>query len=151
MSSPDSIAQTPFIDPTPLPSDIPPVDEVGATSAPLKSAAFFIGAYCKEFNEDFMLCKNENNDPAHCLKEGRKVTRCATDIIRKLREHCEKEFETHWRCLDDRNQEYFRCRPLEREFNTCVWNSLKLEKVIPGTPQGQEPIHLKTKPVFKAS
>jgi NADH dehydrogenase (ubiquinone) 1 alpha subcomplex subunit 8 len=30
--------------------------------------------------EDFMLCKNENREPAHCLKEGRKVTRCATDL-----------------------------------------------------------------------
>lgn len=27
-----------------------------------------------------MLCKAENRDPAHCLKEGRKVTRCAQDL-----------------------------------------------------------------------
>jgi hypothetical protein len=27
-----------------------------------------------------MLCKAENRDPAHCLKEGRRVTRCATDL-----------------------------------------------------------------------
>ena len=40
----------PFREPAPLPTSIPKVDEVGATSAPLKSAAFFIGAYCKEFN-----------------------------------------------------------------------------------------------------
>ena len=30
--------------------------------------------------EDFMLCKKENRDPEHCLKEGRKVTRCAADL-----------------------------------------------------------------------
>ena len=30
--------------------------------------------------EDFMLCKSENRDPAHCLKEGRRVTRCAQDL-----------------------------------------------------------------------
>ena len=30
--------------------------------------------------EDFILCKNENGgDPGACLKEGRQVTRCATD------------------------------------------------------------------------
>jgi NADH dehydrogenase (ubiquinone) 1 alpha subcomplex subunit 8 len=69
-----------FVDPTPLPDSIPKVDEVGATSAPLKSASFFIGQYCKEYNDDFMLCKNENNNPEHCLKEGRKVTRCAIDL-----------------------------------------------------------------------
>lgn len=30
--------------------------------------------------EDFMLCKAENRDPAHCLKEGRRVTRCAANL-----------------------------------------------------------------------
>jgi len=27
-----------------------------------------------------MLCKSENRDPEHCLKEGRKVTRCAAEL-----------------------------------------------------------------------
>lgn len=27
-----------------------------------------------------MLCKAENRDPEHCLKEGRRVTRCAIDL-----------------------------------------------------------------------
>jgi hypothetical protein len=30
--------------------------------------------------EDFMLCKKESRDPEHCLKEGRRVTRCAQDL-----------------------------------------------------------------------
>ncbi|KAF0403455.1 NADH dehydrogenase, alpha subcomplex, subunit 8 [Gigaspora margarita] len=138
-----------FIDPTPPPDDVPKVDEIGATSAPLKSVAFFIGAYCKEYNEDFMLCKNENNDPAHCLKEGRKVTRCAIDLLRKVREHCDSEFEAHWQCLDRNNQEYRHCRGLERKFNSCVFNALNLEKVIPGSPSNKPPIHLKEKPLYK--
>jgi NADH dehydrogenase (ubiquinone) 1 alpha subcomplex subunit 8 len=33
----------------------PAVEEIGATSAPLKSAAFFIGSYCKAFNGVFSL------------------------------------------------------------------------------------------------
>ncbi|KAF5329039.1 hypothetical protein D9611_013884 [Ephemerocybe angulata] len=68
------------VDLTPMPSEVPQVQELGTTSAPLKSAAFFIGAYCKEYNEDFMLCKNESREPGHCLKEGRRVTRCAQDL-----------------------------------------------------------------------
>src|SRR6266702_277724 len=47
---PGESSSHPFTEPTPLPASIPKVNEVGATSAPLKSAAFFIGAYCKEFN-----------------------------------------------------------------------------------------------------
>jgi hypothetical protein len=47
---PGDSSSHPFHEPAPLPASIPKVNDVGATSAPLKSAAFFIGAYCKEFN-----------------------------------------------------------------------------------------------------
>ncbi|KAF9365284.1 hypothetical protein BGX34_010590 [Mortierella sp. NVP85] len=134
-----------FVDPTPGPADSTH-PEVGATSAPLKSAAFFIGAYCKDYNEDFMLCKDENNDPAHCLKEGRKVTRCAMDLINKLRENCEKEWETHYKCLEKHNQEYYACRKQERTFNECVFSKLKLEKVIPDA--SGTPIHLRKNTIY---
>ncbi|CAO3650454.1 unnamed protein product [Cunninghamella echinulata] len=127
-----------FVDPTPLPSGVPKVDEVGASSAPLKSASFFIGAYCKDYNDDFMLCKNENNDPKHCLKEGRKVTRCAIDLITKLRENCDKEFEAHWQCLEQNNQELNKCRKVEKGLNTCVFEKLGLKKTIPGAPEGKQ-------------
>lgn len=40
----------PYRDPTPLPADVPKVKELGVTSAPLKSAAFFLGAFCKDYN-----------------------------------------------------------------------------------------------------
>lgn len=81
---------------TPAPQ--PHVDELGVTSAPLKSAAFFIGKFCQPYNgarspvpvlavpahappaDDFMQCKAEERDPAACLKEGRRVTRCATAL-----------------------------------------------------------------------
>lgn len=46
-------AHQPYKDPTPLPAHVPKVQELGTTSAPLKSAAFFIGAYCKEYNGEF--------------------------------------------------------------------------------------------------
>ena len=73
--------------------------------------------------DDFMLCKSENRDPAHCLKEGRRVTRCAADLyavwlqntpeltrnithyrLEKMRAACAQEFEAHWQCLELNNQ-----------------------------------------------
>lgn len=33
-----------------MPAGVPKVDELGTTSAPLKSASFFIGEYCKPYN-----------------------------------------------------------------------------------------------------
>ena len=49
-----SSAEKPYAEPTPLPDDVPKVQELGVTSAPLKSAAFFIGAYCKDYNGAFV-------------------------------------------------------------------------------------------------
>jgi len=138
----------PYIEPTPEATQ-PHVPEVGATSAPLKSAAFFIGAHCQDYNDDFMLCKGENRDAAHCLKEGRRVTRCAIDLLERLRQNCAGEFKAHWECLDNRNYEYYRCRKQERALNSCVFEKLGMKKVIPGTPQGQTPIHEVKKPIYK--
>lgn len=71
-----------MIDTTPLPDSIPKVDELGATSAPLLSAAFFIGDRCRPYNDDYMLCKDESNGRGEfdCMKEGRRVTRCAASV-----------------------------------------------------------------------
>jgi NADH dehydrogenase (ubiquinone) 1 alpha subcomplex subunit 8 len=75
-------SQTTLIDTTPLPADIPPVTEIGSSSAPLLSASFFIGARCRPYNDDFMKCKTENpgKGEIECLKEGRRVTRCAKSV-----------------------------------------------------------------------
>jgi len=145
-----SVQTRPYIDPTPLPDNIPKVQELGVTSGPLKSAAFFLGAYCKEFNEDFMLCKAEDREPGHCLKEGRRVTRCATDLITRMRENCLTQFEAHWNCLEHNNQEYYLCRKPERSLNACMFEKLGLTKTIPETPAGKKPIHEVENPIFKA-
>lgn len=46
------------------------------------SASFFIGARCQPYNDDYMKCKTEANGRGEldCLREGRKVTRCATSV-----------------------------------------------------------------------
>lgn len=74
--------QKALIDTTPLPDDIPKVQELGASSAPLLSASYFIGARCKDYNDDYMMCKTEANGRGEleCMKEGRKVTRCAASV-----------------------------------------------------------------------
>lgn len=65
-----------------MPDGIPKVQEIGATSAPLMSASFFIGDRCRAYNDDYMKCKAEANGRGEfdCLKEGRKVTRCAASV-----------------------------------------------------------------------
>ncbi|PIA17700.1 NADH dehydrogenase, alpha subcomplex, subunit 8 [Coemansia reversa NRRL 1564] len=133
-----------WVDPTPPPSDLPHVEEVGATGAPLKSASFVIGSMCKEYNEDFMLCKDEDRNPQHCLREGRKVTRCAIDVLEKIQANCRDEFRAHWQCLDDKNQMFGRCRVPEKTYNECLFKSLGWKKDIPFAPTNKPQIHERT-------
>lgn len=134
-------------DKNPLPKDIPEVDEVGATSAPLLSASYFIGAKCKPYNDDFMLCKQENNGGTlECLKEGRRVTRCAVSVLQDINKYCFDEFKLHYECLEQENHRLGNCRKAESVFNKCIFKHLGLEKTIPGA---KEQIHLKENPIFK--
>jgi NADH dehydrogenase (ubiquinone) 1 alpha subcomplex subunit 8 len=77
-----SFNQQVLYDTTPLPDSIPKVKEIGSSSAPLLSASFFIGARCKDYNDDYMQCKTENPGRGEfdCMKEGRRVTRCARSV-----------------------------------------------------------------------
>ncbi|KAL7408742.1 putative NADH dehydrogenase 22K chain precursor, partial [Mrakia frigida] len=120
---------------------VPHVAELGITSAPLKSASFLMGTYCKDYTEDFMLCRGESQDPAHCLQEGRRVTRCGTDFINQMRDNCGQVFAAHWQCLDRRNQMFEKCRNAEKRMNACAEEKLGLKKVLPGA-QGV-PVHLR--------
>ncbi|BEJ11253.1 hypothetical protein CspHIS471_0106750 [Cutaneotrichosporon sp. HIS471] len=137
-----------YVDPNPMPPSVPHVNELGTTSAPLKSASYFIGDYCREVNEDFMLCKNQDRDPAHCLKEGRKVTRCAQEVLGKIREACLVEFDAHWKCLENNNQYLQACRKQEKPFNQCVFTNFSLKKNIPGAPEGEPQVFEKKYPIF---
>lgn len=135
-------------EPLPMPEHIPDVPEVGATLAPLKLAAYFIGARCKPYNDDYLLCRKEEGQ-FQCLKEGRRVTRCATLVIEDINKHCFDLFKLHWQCLENREYRYSGCRKAETLLNKCVFTNLGLEKKIPGV---KEQIHLKEKPhqVFDA-
>ncbi|KAK0725815.1 hypothetical protein B0H67DRAFT_571629 [Lasiosphaeris hirsuta] len=137
-------------DTTPLPDSIPKVKEIGATSAPLFSASFFIGARCKDYNDDYMQCKTETPGKGEfeCLKEGRRVTRCARSVIKDLNTSCLEQFRAHWECLDDNNHQLWQCRPAEWNLNKCAFEKLGLEKVIPDQPIQSTPVHLRKKMIF---
>ncbi|KAM4065395.1 CHCH domain-containing protein [Hirsutella rhossiliensis] len=139
-----------LIDTTPLPDDVPAVKEIGASSAPLLSASFFIGARCRDYNDDYMQCKTEKpgRGEFECMKEGRRVTRCAQSVIQDINTHCLAEFRKHWECLDDRNHQLWQCRPAEWKLNKCVFDNIKLEKKIPDQPPNVVPVELRPKQIF---
>ncbi|PYH88949.1 NADH-ubiquinone oxidoreductase 20.8 kDa subunit [Aspergillus ellipticus CBS 707.79] len=140
-----------LVDTTPMPADIPKVAEIGATSAPLYSAAYFIGDRCQAYNDDFMKCKAESNGRGEleCLKEGRKVTRCAASVIKDINTHCLSQFTAHWECLENWNHRLWECRKAEKELNACVFDKLGLQKRIPGAVDEKKP--LPTHSVYSAN
>lgn len=178
LTCPPSFNQQVLIDTTPLPDSIPKVQEIGASSAPLLSASFFIGARCKPYNDDFMQCKTAANGTGEtdCLREGRKVTRCAASVLDDINKNCLEEFRKHWECLDANNQQLWQCRKWERGLNACVFDKLvrrysflacigqrmcngvhanlraqSLEKKIPGAPENEVPVHLRKRQTFAHS
>lgn len=73
-----------------------------------------------------MQCKTENsgNGEAACLKEGRRVTRCARSVVEDINKSCLEEFRKHWQCLDNNNHQLWQCRPAEWKLNKCVYENL---------------------------
>ncbi|KAF4124415.1 NADH dehydrogenase (ubiquinone) 1 alpha subcomplex subunit 8 [Geosmithia morbida] len=142
--------QSKLIDTTPLPDNVPSVKEVGASSAPLLSASFFIGARCRDYNDDYMQCKTENPGRGEfdCLKEGRRVTRCASSVIDDLNTQCLEQFRNHWKCLDNHNHQLWQCRPFEWKLNKCAFDNLKLEKTIPDQPTNVTPVQLRPQQIM---
>ncbi|KAG9317691.1 Ndufa8, NADH-ubiquinone oxidoreductase complex I 19kd subunit, partial [Chiua virens] len=143
-------SSTPYKDATPLPDSVPKVQELGVTSATAQECRLFHWGLLQGVQWcDFMLCKNEaGGDHGRCLKEGRRVTRCATDLINKMRENCLEQFEAHWNCLESNNQEYYACRKPERTLNKCMFEKLGLVKTIPGSPAGQKQMHEVENPIY---
>ncbi|KAI4242682.1 MAG: hypothetical protein L6R40_003903 [Gallowayella cf. fulva] len=156
----NSFNQAVLIDTTPLPSSIPKVDEIGASSAPLMSASYFIGARCKAYNDDYMMCKTEAHGRGEfeCMKEGRKVTRgsgkdrannlAVGNRIDDITKNCLQEFRNHWECLEENNQQLWQCRKWEWRLNGCVYTKLGLEKKIPGAPEHETPVHLRKRQIY---
>ncbi|RKU44333.1 hypothetical protein DL546_006649 [Coniochaeta pulveracea] len=145
-----TLNQKSLYDTTPLPESIPKVKELGTSSAPLLSASFFIGARCKDYNDDYMQCKNENpgRGEFECLKEGRRVTRCARSVIDDINKSCLDQFRAHWQCLDNNNHQLWQCRPAEWKLNKCVFENLGLEKVVPDQPKNSTPVHLRKTQIY---
>jgi NADH dehydrogenase (ubiquinone) 1 alpha subcomplex subunit 8 len=46
------------------------------------------------------------------------------DRIKDINTHCLKQFNAHWECLENNNQNLWECRKPEMELNSCVFEKL---------------------------
>lgn len=54
--------------------------EVKQTGAYLLAASKQIGKFCDDVNDQFIICKAENANPAFCVEPGKRVTACAMSV-----------------------------------------------------------------------
>ncbi|KAI3636737.1 hypothetical protein MIR68_005004 [Amoeboaphelidium protococcarum] len=119
--------------------------ELETTQTPLVSIAYFINEHCKDYNDDYMLCKRDNGDPAMCALEGRRVSRCVRDLVQKTDDKCKESFDSHWKCLQQNNNYYWKCRDQEKMLNQCMYKNFGYKKTIPDAPDYEVPIHMRSK------
>ncbi|XP_014217185.1 NADH dehydrogenase [ubiquinone] 1 alpha subcomplex subunit 8 [Copidosoma floridanum] len=106
------------------------IQEINLTFSVLQAAAFHLGKYCESNNNEFMLCKSEEPDPRRCIDEGKSVTACALEFFKKIKKHCNEEFDQYYTCLEKSsgNSAFSPCRKTQSVFDQCVLDNLEIER-----------------------
>ncbi|XP_049704605.1 NADH dehydrogenase [ubiquinone] 1 alpha subcomplex subunit 8 [Helicoverpa armigera] len=97
-------------------------DEVKVSTAVLMSASVYIGKQCEGVNNEFMLCRQEQNDPRPCLEVGKQVTACGKEVLRRIKNDCLEEFNQYANCIDKSSGDYSlrHCRRTQAVFDYCM-------------------------------
>ncbi|KRX74652.1 NADH dehydrogenase [ubiquinone] 1 alpha subcomplex subunit 8 [Trichinella sp. T6] len=116
----------------PLPSDeeLTVTQELNISSPALRAAAYHMGKYCDTQSKEFILCRNETEDPRKCLKEGKEVTACGVKFLQLVKKMCLEEFNKYMHCIDHGSAEMLlvHCRSSQRVFDRCMFEKLNMER-----------------------
>ncbi|CAI9724452.1 Hypothetical predicted protein [Octopus vulgaris] len=106
------------------------VPELQLTSSVLRAGSLYYGKYCDYQCKEFMLCRDETNDPRRCLNEGKEVTRCGFEFFSKVKTHCPDQFYDYWQCVDHSGNDmnFQNCRKTQNVFDECVKEKLGIER-----------------------
>lgn len=106
------------------------VQEINLSGPALRAGAFHLGIDCEFENNEFMLCRNELNDPRKCIQEGKAVTECALNFFRKVKKSCAGEYSQYVTCLDksSTNQDFTVCRKTQAVFDKCMLDNYNIER-----------------------
>lgn len=106
------------------------VPEVSLSSATLYAGSFHLGKYCEYANNEYMLCRIEENDPRKCINEGKAVTACTMEFFRKVKQTCLNEFNQYAKCIDKSSGDYSlkHCRTTQGVFDTCMLEKLNIAR-----------------------
>ncbi|XP_053613724.1 NADH dehydrogenase [ubiquinone] 1 alpha subcomplex subunit 8-like [Plodia interpunctella] len=102
------------------------VDELKLSTSTLMTAGPHLGKACESVNNEFMLCRQEFNDPRPCLELGRRVTACTWEFFKRVKANCEHEFNQFANCVDKSSGDfrYKSCRKTQTAFADCMDSKL---------------------------
>ncbi|CAG9794226.1 unnamed protein product [Diatraea saccharalis] len=106
------------------------VQEVDLSAATLFAGSFHLGKYCEHANNEFMLCRMEEQDPRKCINEGKVVTACTMDFFRKVKKACLSEFNQYANCVDKSSGDFSltQCRKTQGVYDKCMLEKLNIER-----------------------
>lgn len=103
-------------------------NELNVSTATLMAAAPYIGKFCEGVNSEFMLCRQENNDPRPCVDLGKFVTACTAHVFQRIKSHCLQEFQQFAACVNLSSGRYepWHCRKTQIVLDECMTHKLCL-------------------------
>lgn len=106
------------------------VEEANVSTATLMAAGPYIGKQCEAVNNEFMLCRQELNDPRACIELGKRVTACGLQVFKKIKKECLEEFNQYANCIDKSSGDYdYRyCRKTQKVLDCCMKDKLCINR-----------------------
>ena len=106
------------------------VQEINVSWPVLQAASVYIGKKCEWHNNEFMLCRQETEDPRKCINEGKNVTACAMEVFRGIKKHCMDDFNQYVSCLERSSgtMELSLCRNTQAALDSCILKNLNIER-----------------------
>ncbi|XP_049877831.1 NADH dehydrogenase [ubiquinone] 1 alpha subcomplex subunit 8-like [Pectinophora gossypiella] len=103
--------------------------EVDLSTATLMAAAPYLGKYCESINNEFMLCRYENQDPRPCVELGKIVTKCTIEFFKRVKKNCLHEHNQYTNCIDKSSGNYkpWFCRKTHAVYEECMREKLCID------------------------
>ncbi|VDO98738.1 unnamed protein product [Soboliphyme baturini] len=104
--------------------------EMVVSSPALRAGVFHLGKYCEMESKEFILCRNEYEDPRKCLAEGRHVTACGVRFFQHVKKLCADSFTDYMNCVDNSSEKLLLapCRRFQRVFDRCMLDNMNIER-----------------------
>ncbi|OZC08704.1 hypothetical protein X798_04252 [Onchocerca flexuosa] len=116
----------------PMPSDeeLTVPHEITLSTPYFKAVIPYMHKACEKEVKDFMLRRQETEDPRLSLKEGRVLTACGIKFLQSLKKTCNESVDHYANCIDHSTAKLYvtPCREQQRRLDICVEENLNITR-----------------------